>query len=129
MRYDSYDHFLRLVDAVEEAGGAHLPDTCQPSRVPDLDRDKLKNVPGDVNLPQNEAMTCGCDLETLLVVPYEIEGAVEVPGRDDDVEVVVPLRTEKEVETALGNGAGFTTVCAVDDNVAMWPRFAVKGDA
>lgn len=91
------DEMLRLMEAVEEQGGAQAEGRCQPSKYP------LKETPDG---KFKEFATAGCGRETRFLVAY--------------------LKPDKE---AAGNATiqgetGTLAVCANDDLMGLWPRFA-----
>lgn len=95
------DDFLRLLESVEDGGGAVLTGLCTPQRY------KLK-VEGKVR----DYFTTGCRRESRFLIPYELP-----KGRLG--------------QKMAKRGAGLVTACAVDDDMGKWPRFksAVQEDS
>lgn len=93
------DDFLRLLEGVEAEGGAMLPDRCRATkyalRIPDADSE----------LRFRDFFTTGCGQDTRFVLPYK-------------------LPKGKLGEKMESRGGGLVTVCAVDDEVGKWPRYA-----
>lgn len=98
------DDFFALIEAVEEAGGAHLPEPCVPPRY----RIKLPDPSSGLRRMQTMQAT-GCHKETRFVIPYD----KPIYERDDDGKIIA----EGEAEAAT------LPVCAVDDDLGKWPRF------
>lgn len=100
MRYDP-DDFLALLEEVERKGGAHLPDPCLPQEF------KIRLPDGSGKKRTRRAFTSGCGKDMRMVIPYD------------------PVaKTDEERKGMLKRGAGFVTVCAVDDDLGKWPKFA-----
>ncbi len=102
MRYHP-DDFLALMALAEDGGGQLLSERCQPYsftlKQPSTDgKDKPK---------YREFTTTGCGQETRFVLPYDPVASKRFPA-------VAQRR----------RGAGFVTVCAKDDHLGSWPRFA-----
>lgn len=110
------DEFLDLIEAVESDGGVQLPRRHEPSilhyKMPTIDGPKWQ-----------DAFTTGCKREALFELPYDPAEPVMIPAGPKaemhDVDRPVP----EEAKAQLARGAGLVVVCAVDDNVGMWPRF------
>lgn len=98
MRYHP-DDFYRLMEAVEEAGGMQIERRCEPTKI----RLKAPNARGEMK--PKTFFTAGCQQNALFAVPYEVP-----QGR---------LGTKMQKA-----GAGVAIVCAVDDDMGRWPRFA-----
>lgn len=86
--------FIALCDAVEDQGGELLTETHWPETL----IYETKNSKGRKRT--EEAESTGCGRETLFDVPYEMYST------DDTVE------------------EGMIKVCAIDDMMDLWPRFA-----
>lgn len=91
------DEMLRLMEVVEEQGGAQAEGRCQPSKY------RLKETPDG---KFKDFATTGCGQETRFLVAY--------------------LKPDKQ---AAGNAkiqgeTGTLSVCANDDLMGRWPRFA-----
>lgn len=100
------DDFFALIEAVEEEGGAHLPEPCAPPRY----RIKLPDPASGLRRMQTMQAT-GCHRETRFVIPYD----KPIYERHEDTGKIV---AEGEVEPST------LAVCAVDDDLGKWPRFA-----
>lgn len=128
-----------MLGAIEDEGGTLLPDACKPTKyrlkVPDESTGKYV---------WKDFFTTGCGKETRFVVIYDVQQPVIIPYADamptldelpdgnkrrkflthkvryDSAEPV----TDVQVEERIKRGAGFATVCAVDDSIGRWPRFA-----
>lgn len=100
MRYDP-DDFLALLEEVERKGGMHLDDPCLPKEF------KIKLPDSSGKRRTRRAFTSGCGQDKLFVIPYD-------PAS----------RSDEERKKMLARGAGFATVCAADDDLGKWPRFA-----
>jgi hypothetical protein len=140
------EDFMRLIDQVEKQGGAHLNATCTSDGI------AYKMPDGQEKL----ILTTGCKEPLLFKIPYDPSETVMVPeplleadpnrsewtDANGDSRVTRRSKTEtlptgakrvltEVVERSGQPNEGFlnsVTVCASDDNVAMWPRFA-KGAA
>jgi hypothetical protein len=134
----AHSDFLRLIDAVEEDGGKHLDESCTGTLV------EFKEKDGKVV----RDLTMGCNQDTLFEVPYDPSEMAAVPEPimepDDnrspyiglDGEERQPRRSRKDdndnplVEIVMRKGRdsggipSSVKVCALDDNVGMWPRYA-----
>lgn len=93
------DDFLRLMEAVEDAGGAMLAGRCMPKRF------RLRVPRPGGGKRWKDFGTAGCGQEALFEVPYEL------PKGD------LGAKMEKR-------GGGSLRVCAVDDDLGKWPRFS-----
>ena len=92
------DVFVRLVEAVEADGGELCAETHFPTLLA-YENDKGQDVPVE---------STGCGLDMLLLVPYEDHQ----PNKDGvEADTVVPRSLK---------------VCALDDRVDLWPRFATR---
>lgn len=116
------DDFLRLMEEAERQGGAHLPDRCEPGSY-DLD---MPN--GSGRRTTKTVKTSGCGQETQFVLPYDPAQKVEIPGyggpENADGEPKTATVSANDAKAMNQRLAGLLTVCAVDDNVGLWPRFA-----
>lgn len=97
----SPDDFLALLEEVERQGGAHDPDPCIPREF------KIELPDASGKKRTRRAHTTGCGRDSIFIVPYEPAGK--------DAEERRAMRARK---------AGFARVCANDDLVGHWPRFA-----
>lgn len=124
------DEFIRLTDAVEAQGGASLPDAC-------VGEEYHLKVPAVTGPEWRDYRTTHCSEFTRFVIPYDTGVAVEVPqGKWSGVPGKRKLKSlankkveaapQKEIDAQILRGARFVTVCASDDLVALWPRFANK---
>lgn len=118
------DDFLALADAVEGEGGFVQPDPC----VGELVRLKIGGA-------WKRFQTAHCDMQARLAIPYDPTEPVNL-----EVYEVVKDKDGLLVEMADGEykrrkakvlhegepdkGAAFAAVCAVDDAVGLWPRYA-----
>ncbi len=98
MRYHP-DDFLRLIGKVEEEGGAQADGKCVGRKL------RLKNEKGMLT----EFLTTGCQKEARFLVPYSKPPFPTAAGQG------LGPRAPKAVGVAL--------VCAVDDDMGLWPRF------
>jgi hypothetical protein len=109
---------------VERQGGAHQSGLHEPEKFK-IDQP----VPGkDGKMQTVTAHTTGCNREALFVIPYDPARHVKVPHylgpNMPAVEMVENHVTVAENNAMMKRGAGFLRVCAHDDDVARWPRFA-----
>jgi hypothetical protein len=122
MRYEG-DEFLRLLMAVEDQGGVLLPDKCEPIwfHLPQPTTGGMRDKAID---------TTGCGNESRVALSYDSTTAVDVPPsafkRMDGKKVTFrgSKHPGEDGETMKARGAGIVTACAVDDDIARWPRFA-----
>lgn len=98
------DIFIKLVEAVESQGGELLPETHHPTPFVY----KAEGPGGRVKAIEVEGTGCGED--ALLRIPYEDHR----PNKEGVESNLVEIHDIK--------------VCAIDDLVHLWPRFA-KGVA
>jgi hypothetical protein len=127
----SQHQFLNLIEAVEDAGGANLPDPCMPE-------DIVYEVATKTNKRTRVHVdSTGCGHTARFAVPYDPTAEVQIPLDKDkdpgnlvrDRQVVVDLHmgldqvTEEEAARLKAFDAGIVTACAVDDNMGQWPRF------
>lgn len=141
MKYTQAD-YIRLMTAVEEQGGAHLDETCA--------KDEIEYPMPDGKTKIDH--THGCENETLFDVMYEPGETVMVPqpilevdptrspftslnGETRHVTRSVKSEDEEGNETVVFEVVQHegelseqafpeeVRVCAVADNVGMWPRF------
>lgn len=96
MNYEG-DEFIRLLEEVERQGGEHLQEKCSPHKyrlqVPKPGKPEAKEW--------KEHFTSGCGKES----KFRVFTSEASAGVDD-----------------FGSAAP-AVVCAVDDNMGMWPRF------
>lgn len=129
LTYDP-DEFIRLTDEVERQGGASLPDPC----IGEEYHLKITSIEGS---KWRDFTTKGCGEYTRFVIPYDCGSAVDVPQAEWSGEPgkrrmkrldpsSVPAPPQTEVAKQIARGGRFVTVCASDDLVALWPRFANK---
>lgn len=107
------DDFIALVAGIENEGGAILPDKCEGEKVvyklPDADRIVMQ--------------TANCNLYARLAVAYD-------PTVEVDLELYTEIDGENVRTRIKHNGEdpqqnlNFVPVCAVDDAVGAWPRYA-----
>lgn len=125
----SEDDLLALIETVEEQGGAHLPDAHMPETY-------MLDVPTKHGKKRIAVQTTGCKRETMFVIPYDYMEQVNIPvGKPESEnpparEKEIPYLERRDSKPPAGmeerykkRGAGFLRVCAVDDAVALWPRF------
>lgn len=91
--------FQRLAEEVENQGGTSLPGPHNPRKL----TMKLPDAKGEQRW--QDAFTTGCQQEAQFLVPYDLPDT----------------RLGKAMEK---RGAGIVQVCAVDDDMGKWPRFA-----
>jgi hypothetical protein len=139
MKYTNED-FVRTISAVEDQGGELLDETCAKDEI-------TYEIEGKTKIEH----THGCENETLFEIPFDPNEPVKVPEivTEDDPDrgtYIAPDGTERQVQCSKkddeGNpifvivahegeadaGGSVATadtvkVCAVADNVGMWPRF------
>lgn len=90
------DEMLRLMEAVEEQGGAQAEGRCRPAKY------KLKETPGG---KFKDFATTGCGQEARFLVAY----------LKPDVKAARNAKIQGET--------GTLAVCANDDLMGLWPRF------
>jgi hypothetical protein len=124
------DDFLALSLAVEEEGGDLLADPCLGNIV------KLKQPDAAGTMVWRRFHTTHCNQSALMNVTYDpTERILIVDDEESDVLVVdhpgeLPQYEEPEAPTYKGSIAPkvakrhVATVCAVDDAVGLWPRYA-----
>lgn len=88
------DEFDALIEAVENQGGAHLPDICDGDLLTFKVKDRVSKV-----------RSCSCRNQTIFVTLYE-------------------PTDEAESKNAAARGGGFARTCAVCDDMGTWPRYA-----
>lgn len=98
MSYLDPDTITALINAVEQHGGAKLPDKCDGTTI------TYDPPPGTEEKPQ-KTKTCRCGNDLIFVIPYEPHG------------------TQKQRKRARDNGAGFVRACASCDSIDKWPYF------
>lgn len=108
--------FARLVDAIEDDGGVHLDDLCEPihHRIKTSPKGRFKVYKGT-----------GCDDATMFKIGYK--SAIFGPNVKDDQ--LVEVGTTPDGSTAMmavpvDEGVHLLRVCANDDDLGKWPRFA-----
>lgn len=129
MNYEG-DEFLRLLVAVQDQGGALLPDKCEKVWY------RLKQ-PTPEGMRTKDVDTTGCGNESRLALIYDPTAPVDVAPaafkRMDGKKVTFrgSKHPGEDGEIMRARGGGIVTVCAVDDDVGRWPRFAklMKEDA
>lgn len=130
--YYSQHQILNLIEAVEDAGGAHLRDEpCVPRDIVyEVKTRTSKNTRIHVD-------STGCGRPSKFLIPYLPTAEVQIPLDKDpdsgilvrDARVVVDLHmgidrvTDDEAKRLEASDAGAVTVCAYDDCVGLWPRF------
>lgn len=108
------DDFLALSAAVEAEGGSFPADPCTGKefrlRLPDASGKKV----------WKRLHTTHCDLSALLEIPYESSTPAQLleddPSYSEPVTIVDHPGEDLPPKKAL--------VCAVDDCVGLWPRYA-----
>lgn len=113
----SPDEFLQLMEAVEAQGGAHSSEPCKPRNY------KLRMPkPGNATVRVwKNFTTTGCGAEARFVVPYDPTQPVSIKHKG---QTSTDEPTESELAAMVDRGAGMAAVCAVDDSLGLWPRFA-----
>lgn len=145
MKY-AHEDFIRLMGEVEEQGGEHVDETCMwdeiTFKMPDgtetsakssgCEKDVLFDVPYDpsatVLVPEPvlevDESRSGWDDDQGDHHPTHKTKLVEDPN---DPDRRIPLIEYVEREGELAEGGVFTLlpvrVCALEDNIGMWPRF------
>jgi hypothetical protein len=97
----------------------------------------MMTVKTDKGERRENVKLCGCGFETIFVVPYAPGEPVEIPighptGKTAELrrkqipklETGTMRVTQEDSARFLENGAGLLRVCAVDDHMGDWPRFA-----
>lgn len=109
------DDFLALTATVEQEGGSILRDKCRGNKV-------VYTLPEGSKITE---YTSGCDLHARLAVPYDptlpVDFETYTNVERDGQEVRIRTRIKNDGEAAK---ASFVPVCAVDDAVGAWPRYA-----
>ena len=112
-----YDNdFISLLEEVERQGGELLPETCLPGEYVIT----ISKKGGGVK--KRKVLTTGCGNEHRLEIPYDPSTPVAVPQ--------TPTAEDPEPKAkrhAGDHGLGKVIVCATDDAVDRWPRFAKAG--
>lgn len=135
------DDFLNLVEEVEQQGGAHLNEVCKPEQF-------RLNLPLDDSAPTGQKksvklQTTGCSRRAKMLVPLLpdeyvdevdlLDGAGLIgEGKDfanrewrEPTEDDFEFAKDFEHQALMGDGKPmFAKVCAVDDAMGLWPRFA-----
>jgi hypothetical protein len=140
MKYTNED-FVRTISAVEDQGGELLDETCAKDEI-------TYEIEGKTKIEH----THGCENETLFEIPYDSGATVMVPTPElepdpkrgtyldlagNECHVTRAVTTEDpetgeervvfEMVEHEGDASAYpeaVKVCAVADNVGMWPRFA-----
>lgn len=102
------DDFLALSVAVEHEGGALHREACLGKTV------RLKQ-PDDGRMVWKRHQTTHCDMSARMSLPYNPRNPVNITEGD----VTVVHHPGEDLPAA-----GSVTVCAVDDAVGLWPRYA-----
>lgn len=108
--------FASLVEAVEDDGGVHLDDICEPilHRIKTSPKGKTKTYKG-----------AGCGDATVFKLKYKSA----IFGNDSDSDQLVEVGEHPDGTTAMmavpvDEGIHLLRVCANDDDLGKWPRFA-----
>lgn len=129
MKHYTNRDFVRLMDAVETDGGVYSVEECHSHEIDDLSK-----------MGQKPAMSTGCEEAAIFEVAYDPSATVTVPepilipddspdapegrkmqARDDDGRLRNRLVERKgEIRTDFRRAR----VCANDDLMRLWPRFA-----
>jgi hypothetical protein len=112
----SPDQFLDLIEAVEDDGGVHVSGVHNPRAL----HYKVPSIEGGKWV---DAFTVGCKREANFQIPYDPTEAVTIPVGKKIDRYDVDRPTPDDADAQIERGAGLLTVCAVDDNLGMWPRF------
>lgn len=114
---------MRLIEEAERQGGAHSNERCTPTKfIIDLPK------AGSDKFVKTDVYTAGCNAEAKFLIPYDPAAHVTIPGYngpDDpnaDENTVAP--TVGEADALRQRKAGLAVICAVDDRMDLWPRFA-----
>lgn len=113
----SPDNFLRLMEEVESQGGAHSSDACMPQPF----RIKLPEEGNPSKRVWKTRYTSGCRAEARFLVPYDPTTPVTVEHKGVETH---DEPSETELAGMNERDAGMAVVCAVDDAMGLWPRFA-----
>lgn len=132
MRYTA-DEFLALIESVEAQGGVHLPEEHGK-------RAHMYEMPSAEGPRRVEVDLAYCGEESVFQLHYGAGTPVRVPvgapkanpktNREAYIQQIKDLewRTDRpipeEAQAVLKNGGGVVKVCAVDDSMGRWPRFA-----
>lgn len=113
------DDFMALTATVESEGGSILRDKCKGRKV-------VYALPEG---SRTTMFTAGCGLHARFAVPYDPTQPIdietyanidrEVDGRTEEVRVRTRIKNDGEAAKA-----SFVPVCAVDDAMGAWPRYA-----
>lgn len=130
MKHYTHTDAARLIDEVERQGGQFLAETCMSHEIDGL---VCKAAP-------KPPLSTGCEEEALFLVPYDPSATVRVPtpvlepddhpdapdGRQRRAcdEEGVELWTMEPDEGTPTNVLSAVKVCANDDLMRAWPRFA-----
>lgn len=107
---------MALIDAVEDEGGKHMDDLCEPitHRIRERPNGKYRNRKGT-----------GCGDATIFKLPYksaifggspESDQLVEMGEMDDGSTAFMAVEVDEGIRQLR--------VCANDDDMGKWPRFA-----
>lgn len=111
------------MEEVERQGGAHSDERCVPQKFV-LDQPK----PGAEKMVKTDIYTAGCNAEAKFIVPYDPAQHVTVPGYngpdDPNADYMTVAPSVGDAKAMKDRKSGFAVVCAVDDNMGLWPRFA-----
>lgn len=120
----SQDEWLRLIEAIEADGGFQAEDDLG---MPKVCTTRTYQFTGPKKLPMKLRVLEGCDNESMFEILYDPGAPVhlELEARDRKGN----LTGEKVVidhsgEAGLKGAVDTVTVCAVDDGVGWWPRYA-----
>lgn len=133
------DDFLALLEEVEKQGGAHLNEVCKPTVF-------RLNLPIDWDNPRGpkrseKIATTGCRRRTKFLVSMLPEAYFSQVNPVEDTKIASydrqgnrstrPAQTtdfdfddsENPMARMSDGTPALTKVCAVDDSIALWPRF------
>lgn len=135
------DDFLYLIEEVERQSGAHLTEVCKPEQF-------RLNLPIDDDRPTGpkknvKLQTTGCRRRSMFLVPLlpdayvdqvDLLGNTGLIGEGENfsqrtwrepTEDDFDFDNKHEHQALMGDGTPmFAKVCAVDDAMGLWPRFA-----
>ena len=103
------DDFLALAERVQEEGGAVLDEPCTGRAF------RIKK-PVNGKMQWRNARTTHCDLTARMAITYDPTQHVRI--RDDDDVILAEHPGE------AGRPEPLAIVCAVDDAMGLWPRYA-----
>lgn len=110
MIYDP-DDFVKVCNQVEAEGGTFPPEACEGKRI----RYRIPRARGKHEW--RERWTSHCGMHAKLGIPYDPTMHVRLRDEDDDTLFIVDHEGEK-------GDPGVAIVCANDDCVGLWPRYA-----